>query len=209
MKHPIKATLLQMREARGLSQEEFGELCDLSRSSIQRFEAGTSLPSRIAIEKIAKATGTTVAAIMGEELTAPQAVPGAIPITSRRIPLLGEIHCGEPSYAEQDFEAYVEVGATVQADFALRAKGDSMIGARIQDGDLVFIRQQDTVQSGEIAAVLIDDDAALKRVRYLPGGLTMLQAENPAYEPIFVGGEGETRCVRILGKAIAFQGDVK
>lgn len=103
----------------------------------------------------------------------------------------------------------LEVGAEIHADFALRAKGDSMTGARIQDGDIVFIRRQDTVNNGEIAAVLIDDEAALKRIRYLPGGMTMLQAENPAYEPIFIGGEGETRVVRILGKAIAFQGDVK
>ena len=199
----------ELREERGLQQKELAIELGISQPTVSDWEAGRKTPSAKSTLKLAKFFEVSVEYLLGIKDRGLTAVPGAIPITSRRIPLLGEIHCGEPSYAEQDFEAYVEVGTAVQADFALRAKGDSMIGARIQDGDIVFIRQQDTVQSGEIAAVLIDDDAALKRIRYLPGGLTMLQAENPAYEPIFVGGEGETRCVRILGKAIAFQGNVK
>ena len=83
-----------------------------------------------------------------------------------------------------------------------------MTGARIHNGDIVFIRRQDTVLNGEIAAVLLDDDATLKRVRFIPGGITMLLAENPKYEPIIVGGDSETRSVRILGKAVAFQANV-
>ena len=133
----------------------------------------------------------------------------ALPITAQRIPMLGTIHAGEPTFADSDFEAYVESGAAIRCDFALRVVGDSMINARIMDGDIVFIRRQDTVQDGEIAAVLIDDEATLKRVRFLPGNLLMLQAENPKYQPIIIGGEGETRSVRILGKAVAFQSDVR
>ena len=201
--------LRALRTQQGATQKEMADFLGVDRTTYTKYESGKSEPSNEIQQRLAAFFKVSIDYLTGFGDTPSASAIGAIPITSRRIPLLGEIHCGEPSYAEQDFETYVEVGATVHADFALRAKGDSMIGARIQDGDLVFIRQQDTVQSGEIAAVLIDDDAALKRVRYLPGGLTMLQAENPAYEPIFVGGEGETRCVRILGKAIAFQGDVK
>ena len=84
-----------------------------------------------------------------------------------------------------------------------------MIGARIYDGDIVFIRKQSDVEDGEIAAVIIDDEATLKRVYKLPGGRTQFRAENPKYAPIDVGGNGESRSVRILGKAIAFQSDVK
>lgn len=62
----------------------------------------------------------------------------------------------------------MEAGAGIQADFCLRARGDSMIGARIYDGDIVFIQQQDMVDDGEIAAVIIDDEATLKRVNYYP-----------------------------------------
>lgn len=135
--------------------------------------------------------------------------PGALPITVQRVPLLGDIHAGEPTYAEEDFDGYAVLGSAVRCDFALRVVGDSMINARIHDGDIVFIRKQDTVENGEIAAVLIDDETTLKRVRFLAGGMTMFCPENPKYEPIVVGGEGETRQVRILGKAVAFQGDVK
>ena len=135
--------------------------------------------------------------------------PGALPITAQRVPLLGGIHAGEPTYAEEDFDGYAVLGSAVRCDFALRVVGDSMINARIYDGDIVFIRKQDTVENGEIAAVLIDDETTLKRVRFLAGGMTMFCPENPKYEPIVVGGAGETRSVRILGKAVAFQGDVK
>lgn len=135
--------------------------------------------------------------------------PGALPITMQRVPLLGGIHAGEPTYAEEDFDGYAVLGSAVRCDFALRVVGDSMINARIYDGDIVFIRKQDTVENGEIAAVLIDDETTLKRVRFLAGGMTMFCPENPKYEPIVVGGAGETRNVRILGKAVAFQGDVK
>ena len=134
---------------------------------------------------------------------------GALPITTQRVPMLGTIRAGEPTFADSDFDSYVEVGAGVRCDFALRVAGDSMINARILDGDIVFVRQQDTVNDGEIAAVLIDDEATLKRVRFLPGDLLMLQPENPKYSPIVIGGDGETRTVRILGKAVAFQSDVR
>lgn len=134
---------------------------------------------------------------------------GALPITTQRVPMLGTIRAGEPSFAESDFDSYVEVGAGVRCDFALRVAGDSMINARILDGDIVFVRQQDTVSDGEIAAVLVDDETTLKRVRFLPGNMLMLQPENPKYQPIVIGGPDETRNVRILGKAVAFQSDVR
>lgn len=135
--------------------------------------------------------------------------PGALPITVQRVPLLGSIHAGEPTFAEENFDGYAVLGSSVHCDFALRVVGDSMINARIYDGDIVFIRKQDTVENGEIAAVLIDDETTLKRVRFIGNGITVFYPENPKYEPIFYGGEGETRQARILGKAIAFQGDVK
>ena len=86
---------------------------------------------------------------------------------------------------------------------------ESMINARIYDGDIVFIRQQSIVNNGEIAAVIIDNEATLKRV-YLnrAEGKLVLQAENPSYEPLVYVGE-ELDHIRILGKAVAFQSDVK
>ncbi len=131
--------------------------------------------------------------------------PDILPVTRQRIPLIGSIACGEPIFADEDMSASIAVDHPVDCDFALRCRGDSMIGARILDGDVVFIRKQDVVDDGSIAAVLIDDDATLKRVYHLADGRVELRAENPKYAPIVIGGENETRMCRILGKAVAFQ----
>ena len=135
-------------------------------------------------------------------------ISNIFPLDKKKIPLLGDIACGEPIYASEDRESYVMSGTDINADLCLRAKGDSMIGARILDGDIVFIKKTPTVNNGEIAAVIIGDEATLKRVYYYPKkGKLILQAENPKYEPLVYIGE-ELNEIRILGKAIAFQSDV-
>ena len=122
--------------------------------------------------------------------------------------MLGDIACGEPIYANEDRESYVLAGTDIDADFCLKAKGDSMIGARIYDGDIVFIKKQNIVDNGEIAAVVIDDEATLKRVYYeRDKNRLTLQAENPKYRPLTYEGE-ELDHIHILGKAIAFQSDI-
>ena len=100
-------------------------------------------------------------------------------------------------------EQYVESPAFLDADFALTCKGDSMINARIFDGDIVYIRQQDTVENGEIAAVLIDGEATLKRVQLYEDHIS-LEPENPQYRPLVYWCE-EMNTIRILGKAVGFQ----
>ena len=134
---------------------------------------------------------------------------GIYPIAKKKIPLLGEIACGKPIFADEDRESYVSVGTDLQADFCLKARGDSMTGARIFDGDIVFIQQCDVVNNGEVAAVIIDDEATLKRVYYYPETAKLvLQAENPKYEPLVYVGE-ELSQIHILGRAVAFQSDVR
>lgn len=213
----------QYRERKQLSQRQFAEKAGVSNGYIAMIERNTNpgtgnplTPSLPKLRLIASAMGMTVHELClsiddtAVDLGLSSSLPtGALSITTQRIPLLGTIHAGEPTFADEDFESYVEVGANIRCDFALRVVGDSMINARIMDGDIVFIRQQDTVNDGEIAAVLIDDEATLKRVHFLPQGMVMLQAENPKYQPIVIGGADETRNVRILGKAFAFQSDVR
>ena len=127
---------------------------------------------------------------------------GLRPITKKRVPLLGNIPCGEPKYADEDIECYVEIGNDVKADFCLRAKGDSMIGARIHDGDLVFIRSTPQVDNGQIAAVIIDDEATLKRVYYYPeNNMMILKPENSKYKDLIYLGD-QLKTVRILGLAV-------
>ena len=107
----------------------------------------------------------------------------------------------------ENIEEYISVPKHIKADFALICKGDSMINARIFDGDVVYIRQQDTVENGEIAAVLIDNEATLKRVRLFDDHIS-LEPENPMYKP-FVYWNEEMNSVRILGKAVAFTSAIR
>ncbi len=105
-------------------------------------------------------------------------------------------------------ELYVEVGTDIKADYCLTAKGDSMINARINDGDIVFIQRTDSINNGEIGVVLIDNDVTLKRIYYYPNdNKLILQAENSKYEPM-VYLNNELDKIRIIGKAIAFQSDI-
>jgi repressor LexA len=122
--------------------------------------------------------------------------------------MLGDISCGQPRYTDEDHETYIEAAGNIQADFCLRAKGDSMIGARIMDGDIVFIREQPMVEDGEIAAVIIDDEATLKRVKYNKEKqqLTLFPA-NDKYDPLVYIGE-ELNQIRILGKAVCFMSNL-
>ena len=158
------------------------------------------------LARLAKALAVPLSALYGEDTPLP-AHPDILPVQVCRIPMLGSIACGEPIYAEPVICCQTE-GGEPPFDFALRCKGDSMIDARIYDGDVVFIRKQDYVDDGTIAAVMVDDDATLKRVYRLADGRIELRAANARYAPIIIGGEGETRNVRILGKAVAFQGQI-
>ena len=126
-----------------------------------------------------------------------------LPVLARRVPLLGTIAAGAPIFAEQDL-AVADCEAGIHCDFALRVKGDSMIGARIHDGDVVFIRRQDDVADGQIAAVVIDDEATLKRVYHVKNGLQLL-SENPKYPPMMFT-LNEYGTIRILGLAVGFTG---
>lgn len=130
------------------------------------------------------------------------------PITKKRFPMLGEIACGKPLYANEDHESYVDASADIDADFCLTAKGDSMIGARIHAGDVVFIKSMPIVDNGAIAAVIIDDEATLKRWYYYPEQQKlMLTAENPAYAPLMYVGE-ELNSITCLGKAVCFMSNL-
>ena len=167
-------------------------------------------PSGKTLKKIADYFGISIDALNGREsqITDPPLPDNIFPITRTRYPLLGDIACGEPIYADEHRESYIMSGTEIQADFCLRAKGDSMTGARILDGDIVFIKSMPVVENGAIAAVVIGDEATLKRVYWYPDEKRLrLQAENPAYRTMeFIGPELDT--VRILGRAVAFQSDV-
>ena len=124
-----------------------------------------------------------------------------LPVSARRVPLLGAIPAGLPVRAEEELDV-ADCAAAPRCDFALRVRGDSMIGARIHDGDIVFIQRQDDVEDGQIAAVIVDGEATLKRVYHVKNGLQLL-SENPKYPPMMFT-LGEYGSIRILGRAVGF-----
>ena len=200
-------------EKSGYSYPELAKITGISKSSLQRYATGETKKIPIdCIEEIARATGVSAKYLMGWEDTQEQDDLSILmekydnirPIKLKRFPLLGEIACGQPIFADEDRESFIMADMDIRADFCLRAKGDSMINARIYDGDVVFIKEMPMVDNGDIAAVIIEDEATLKRVYYYPEkNKLMLVAENPAFEPLVYIGE-ELNYIRILGKAVYF-----
>lgn len=186
-----------LREKQGLSQERLAlALGYKDRSSIAKIEAGKVDLPQSKLEALGRLFRVSVHYLLGipEEL---QPMPNM-----HQVPVLGTIACGAPILAQEHIEGYTPIPEEIHADFALVCKGDSMINARIFDGDMVYIRQQETVENGEIAAILLDGEATLKRVHYYEDRIA-LEPENPRYRPIVLCGE-EMNQIRILGKAVAF-----
>lgn len=205
--------IYNLRVQKGLTLEELGNMVGVGKSTVRKWENGMiANMKRDKILKVSEALDTTPAYLMGwEEAEKIISLDNVYQIELKRFPLLGEIACGIPKYANEDRESYVMAGTNIQADFCLKAKGDSMINARILDGDIVFIRKQDIVDNGEIAAVVVnnDNEATLKRFYYYAEKcMVILKAENPAYEDMIFTNE-ELENFHVLGKAVAFQSDVK
>jgi repressor LexA len=195
-----------LRKSKGLTLDELAVMIGTSKQTIHRYETGAISnvpPSKI--EGLANALGTTPSELMGWDEDTDTSIKNIAPLGVKSLPVLGDIACGMPIYAEERHENYVRVSDGIDADFCLIAHGDSMTGARIFDGDVVFIRSQSTVDNGEIAAVIINDEATLKRVYYYPSEEKLiLSPENPRFAPIvYVGHELDS--VKIIGKAVAFQ----
>ncbi len=201
----------KLRVERNLTQEELGELTGVNRAAVQKWECGkVQNLKRETIKKLSEIFNVSPATFVDTEFVDEKVSDlsqyGIRPIRKKKFRMLGEIACGQPIYCNEDYETYVEASADIDADFCLTARGDSMINARIFDGDIVFIREQPDVEDGEIAAVIIEDEITLKRV-YKNHDTLELRAENPRIKPFVYRGE-ELNHIRILGKAIAFQSDI-
>ena len=201
----------QKRLELGMTQTELAlKMGYAGKSMIAKIEKGLVDLPQSKILAFAEALNTSASELMGWTDEDIINVTNIYPIEKRSFPVLGKIACGVPTYANEERECYIMAGADIDADFCLIAKGDSMINARINNGDIVFIRKQDAVDNGDIAAVIVNDndEATLKRVFYYRDkALLVLRAENPAYEDMIFQNE-ELNNIHILGKAVAFQSDV-
>lgn len=190
----------------GMSQQELADkLGYKSRSAVNKIELGINDLTQSKIKLFAEALNTTPAYLMGwtDDVDDEAVYENIIPMPKmNKIPLIGTIACGTPITAVENVECEVDIPEHINADFALRCKGDSMIDARINDGDIVYIRQQPIVENGEIAVVLIENEATLKRF-YREGNTVTLMPCNSKHKPFFYSGE-QLNEIRILGKAVGF-----
>lgn len=215
--------LKQAMNLKNISQSELCELTGIPKSAMSQYVSGAFTPKQERTYLISKALNVNEAWLLGydgvpmeKEHTQTDSLSALMqkydnikPITLKRFPMLGEIACGEPIFAEEDREHYVMADMDIDADFCLTAKGDSMINARIFEGDIVFIKEMPIVENGDIAAVIIENDATLKRVYYYPDdNMLQLIAENPKYKPLVYQNE-ELDHIRILGKAVYFMSAVE
>ena len=193
----LNSRIKERRTALGMTLLDVANALNVKEATVQRYESGEikNLKHTTVLE-LAKIFKCTPAYLMGwdeNDCTDTKAGVG-------RLPLLGKIAAGQPILASEECEFFSPIDDT-RADFCLRVKGDSMVGAGIKDGDIVFIRKQDCVDDGEIAAVLVDDEATLKRV-YLTDDTVTLISENPKYKPMIYT-KKQCKNIRILGKAVA------
>lgn len=196
------------RDERDMSQEQLADLLGTSKQVISRYETNQRTPKITVAQEYAAVLGVPLSSLIDDSAPLESSIPGIMPPPKTyKVPRLGTIACGEPILAEENVEGYDEVPEQIHCNFSLKCKGDSMTGARINDGDIVYIRLQPDVENGEIAAVLVDEAteisaATLKRVYKYPEQL-VLQAENPKYPPFVFVGEDMNK-VRIVGKAVGF-----
>lgn len=201
--------LSDRRKELGLTQKEIADMVGVSEGTVSRWESGSiANMRRDRINLYAKALKVRPTFIMTGETeddmdTDEEQIPhGFSPLPETdRVPRIGRIACGTPITAEENIEDYDSIPSSWRANFTLICVGDSMLPS-VQDGDLVAIRKQPNVENGEIAAVLIDEEATLKRVYQYPGKL-ILQPENPSFEPIVLVGD-EINRASIEGKAVGF-----
>ena len=205
----IAENIKKIRLEHELSQADLGKIAGVSDKAVSTWELGIKIPRMGAVEKMANYFGIPKSAILDDAQPAPASrpiPPGFEPMPKMDwVPLVGRIACGTPITAEENVEQMVCVPSRWHSTFTLTCKGDSM-EPRIHDGDLVAIRSQPEVEQGEIAAVLIGDEATLKHV-YLHENFIELRPENPAFESIILTKE-EMNNVVIEGKAVGLCRDI-
>lgn len=204
--------LLHFRKQMKLTQAEFAKALGVSRSYVLNIETGRNEPSREFLRKLHDAFGVSADWVLtgrGESIPTSEASlprdgeeqtfsPGTL---SDRVKLLsGRIAAGVPIEAEENILDWLYLGPAFRGCIALQVRGDSMIGVGIGDGDYVLVRPMPEIRSGEVAAIILDGDAAVKRI-IDEGDFWCLQSENPNMKPIRIPKEEWWR-LRVAGKVV-------
>lgn len=194
MDNYFSSNLRYLREKAGLEQIDLAEMLGFKSSSgVSEWEKGIRIPAVGVMDLLARIFRVTIDDLVRRDLRGIE-----YEIQFLELPILGTIAAGRPILADEHVIGHFKIDKSIHADFILKVKGESMIGAGILDGDYAFIRQQPEVENGEIAAVLIDDEATLKKF-YRQNGIVTLLSENPEVPPkIFINGD-----MKIMGKLVA------
>ncbi len=206
--------IFELLDSMGMEQKKFASLIGVSPQKVSEWKSGKAKSYTKRIPQIADALDTTVEylltgngpkkrAVSNLDTTLPKGAEPIDPQTFHRIPILGRISAGLPLYAEQHIEGYTLTDLNGGAEyFALRVSGDSMNAARMQDGDLLIVRRQETVENGEVAVVMVgDEDATVKRFYATGSTVTLMpQSTNPEHQPQIYDAE-KTR-IRIIGRVV-------
>lgn len=197
----VGQNIKKYREIKNHTQEMLADKVGLTKKTVSRYEKGEHKFDMERLNALANALEIDVNLLLAGAYEY-QGIEIQKESDNVSLPIVGRISCGTGGLAFDDVEGYEQTPRSwINGGqyFYLRAKGDSMTGARIFEGDLLLIRSQEEVEDGEIAAVLIDDEAVLKKV-YKQNGMLVLQSTNPNYSPIIFNGQNEN--IRIIGKLI-------
>lgn len=199
--------LKMLREEKGLTQKDLAEKLSLTPKAISFYELGSREPSGDALIRMAHILGTTTDYLLGNSIIkeADQKVSRGV-----RIPVLGRVVAGIPIEAVEEILGYEEITPGLAASgefFALKIRGHSM-EPRMMEGDVVIVRRQDDVDSGDVAIVLVNgDEATVKRVKKQPEGITLIATNTSVYEPHFYSNKEIAELpVRILGRVVELRG---
>lgn len=194
----IGKRIRKLRKEKKLTQEDLAKILGVKPTAVSAWESGRNKPLMDKVGLMAQYFDVPISYFFEEDKLEEKTIPIK---RFAKLPIVGAISCGDGVIAYEEIEGYEEVPSSwIRGGkyFFLRAKGDSMINAHITDGALLLIRRQDDVENGEIAAVLINDEAVLKRV-YKSGDTIILQSENPNYQPIIIN-KNDMNDIRIIGK---------
>ena len=220
VENSIASQIKKLRKSRGWTQPQLADQLSVSKQTISNWETEIKVPRMGSLQKLADLFNVRIGEITNASIddndifkinkSTNVIYPLSDSLQRVKIPIIGEIACGDPITAEENIEGYTEETFEKPIPsgtlFALRCKGHSM-EPTIHDGSLVTIREQPTVEDGEIAAVLVDGDneATLKRVKH-QGNLIMLMPDNKEFDPIILDKDNPGR---IVGKAVHVSWNIK
>lgn len=197
----ISKNLKKYMEEKGINNKELANILNVSESTVGKWLLKKSVPRMGIIEQISNYFNIEKSDLI-EDKNDLSNIPG-IKIIKKfvTVPVLGEIACGEPIFCNQNYDNLLQIDEDLgRPDFSLTARGDSMIDAGIDDGDIVFFKNTPVVENGKIAAVIIDNTTTLKRF-FKNEHEIILQPENKEYSPIIIR-EDDGQEVRVLGEMV-------